>query len=714
MIPAALSFRRIILLCGALMLAAMGAGAQEVPWLKNPWEESMSIPAGRYKGPGQLFGLHKDHAITWEPGSLVEDLHLNMGTSTRFTGSRIHFRRATVGVSLWGRFEFSDSIFEACYFAKINPWYDTANSSTKWRLTNCVIADGYMGDHVLVMDCSIRAINCTFINMWTPHIHYRDGKVVEQAGQDWMKFERCRFVNCEIRESFLLLCKECVFENCHFRGAGKDLPGLVKAPFKVKVWWQGKAVPSYQTGNLSVEFTSTLPTFKAGAALPYTVRNKQLLMTGLNVPETPVILASRGKAPPKPAPAAPSKTGDPVTGTEGAAVISLAKKSAAINALLVVDLPGQGVAGAAAKLSALSYPINAAALAELQFNQEVGPSMQTALREVVKCLQIRHQGWPRGERLELSFADKFIPKDGPSAAVACALLVDSMLGNWEIDPALAVTGDLNADGSVQPVGGVSGKIRGATKAGCQRVALPLKNAAAVSDILVLDGPEALVRIEVFTIKDLDEAKALARKAPDMQADQVGQANEVFGSDPAASPGPGLASILFGDVRRMLLPRGKWVPAGLRDRNVQAKLTEIIRLQPNHLSAQLLLSAGRGAAPVRLTIQGSIEAMDDAAVSILQAIKLKEVNDMTKVGRDDLGKAVLKLKSSRTRMDPRILPALDALTAFGQELRAWQDQPPRNRPLATKMAATLMATANEANRQRELLMNNRDVVEELMK
>lgn len=108
----------------------------------------------------------------------------------------------------------------------------------------------------------------------------------------------------------------------------------------------------------------------------------------------------------------PPVDNSPITGTEGAPDVPLKKTRSVLNALLVVELPGQGVAGAAAKLSALALPIDPNASTEVKFNQEVGPMMSTALREVVKCLQVRHKGWPKGHRIELSFEDKFVPKDG--------------------------------------------------------------------------------------------------------------------------------------------------------------------------------------------------------------------------------------------------------------------------------------------------------------
>lgn len=438
-----------------------------------------------------------------------------------------------------------------------------------------------------------------------------------------------------------------------------------------------------------------------------------------------VLLSGFAVSPVKAESPAPPADNSPITGTDGAPDVPLKKTKSVVNALLVVELPGQGVAGAAAKLSALALPIDPKASSEVKFNQEVGPMMSTALREVVKCLQVRHKGWPRGHRIELSFEDKFVPKDGPSAAVACALLLDSMLGNWDIDPSIAVTGDLNADGSVQPIGGVSGKIRGATKAGCTRVAVPLKNAPAVGDVLLTDGPEPLARIEVFSIDTLDAAIALARpataassSAKPSTAPATTPAPSAAPKAAAAAPAPAAATAtpaqLFQEVRRALLPGNKYSPAALRDRVVIAKLREILRQQPNDLSASYLLAVAANTAPVRFTLRGSIESIDQIGANLISAIKAREATAMTKIGGDQVGDSVFKLKRIRTRMDSRVLPTLDALTRFGEALRVIKNSPPRTQVKAQEVYTNLVAAAKEADRQYDLLMKDREVVEELMK
>ena len=97
------------------------------------------------------------------------------------------------------------------------------------------------------------------------------------------------------------------------------------------------------------------------------------------------------------------------------------------------------------------------------------------MAEVLKFMQLRHSGWPKGKAIEISFQENFSPKDGPSAGVACALLLDSLITGGKLDEQFSLTGRLNVDGSVQPIGGVAAKVSGATAGGRKIVGVPKAN-----------------------------------------------------------------------------------------------------------------------------------------------------------------------------------------------------------------------------------------------
>ena len=220
----------------------------------------------------------------------------------------------------------------------------------------------------------------------------------------------------------------------------------------------------------------------------------------------------------------------------------------------------------------------------IRFNQRVGKAMDSALKEVTKYLRVKHDTWPSGYDIEIAFEDRFTAKDGPSAAICCALLLDSLVSGHTIDPFFAVTGDMNADGSVQPVGGVPAKVRGAFSKSCKYVAIPAKNARSLSDLVLLNGINTVSRIQVFTIDDFDEAAKIAFtvkiKMSKHQLKNLIKFNQ-----------------LFFDTKLVFSKTLKF----------KKNLEKFFELAPNHLSAKLALQVATGRAPKTL-LQGSLRKL----------------------------------------------------------------------------------------------------------
>jgi ATP-dependent Lon protease len=75
-----------------------------------------------------------------------------------------------------------------------------------------------------------------------------------------------------------------------------------------------------------------------------------------------------------------------------------------------------------------------------------------------------------------------VPKDGPSAGVAMATALASLISEQPVSNEVAMTGEVTLTGQVLPIGGVKEKSLAAQRAGIKRVILPERNEGDVAEI----------------------------------------------------------------------------------------------------------------------------------------------------------------------------------------------------------------------------------------
>lgn len=98
-----------------------------------------------------------------------------------------------------------------------------------------------------------------------------------------------------------------------------------------------------------------------------------------------------------------------------------------------------------------------------------------------------------------------IPKDGPSAGLAIALSLLSLLLNKPIDPKIASTGEVTLTGRVLPVGGIREKVIAAKRAGIKKIILPVENRKDLLEI----PPHVRKGLKFYFVKQVDEATSFA-------------------------------------------------------------------------------------------------------------------------------------------------------------------------------------------------------------
>ena len=107
-----------------------------------------------------------------------------------------------------------------------------------------------------------------------------------------------------------------------------------------------------------------------------------------------------------------------------------------------------------------------------------------------------------------------IPKDGPSAGVAIATSLASLLSQRTVQANVAMTGEISLRGVVMPVGGIKEKCVAAARAGIRTVILPARNRRDLEDI-----PESVrAKLEFVWAEKIDDV--LARALDDAPAQRA--------------------------------------------------------------------------------------------------------------------------------------------------------------------------------------------------
>jgi ATP-dependent Lon protease len=99
-----------------------------------------------------------------------------------------------------------------------------------------------------------------------------------------------------------------------------------------------------------------------------------------------------------------------------------------------------------------------------------------------------------------------VPKDGPSAGVAMAVALASLVMGKRVSPDVAMTGEITLTGQVLPVGGLKEKALAAQRARIKRMIVPSRNEPDIGEI-----PEhELGELEFTYVEEISEALEAAR------------------------------------------------------------------------------------------------------------------------------------------------------------------------------------------------------------
>ena len=143
------------------------------------------------------------------------------------------------------------------------------------------------------------------------------------------------------------------------------------------------------------------------------------------------------------------------------------------------------------------------------FATPVGNDMNLAAEDAMRYVELSYPNW-YVDKAEITFEDKYDAHDGGSIGAAIGTLSLSLIRGFAIDPNVAMTGDIGANGKVQAIGGVAAKLRGAIAGKCTIVALPMGNLDQVVDAVTYSGPGIASDVQILGISNLDDAQAAVR------------------------------------------------------------------------------------------------------------------------------------------------------------------------------------------------------------
>ncbi len=104
--------------------------------------------------------------------------------------------------------------------------------------------------------------------------------------------------------------------------------------------------------------------------------------------------------------------------------------------------------------------------------------------------------------LHIHVPDGATPKDGPSAGLAMATAIASILSNKKVHAGFAMTGELSLSGDALPIGGLKEKLIAAHKAGMHTVLIPRKNYERDLEDIPDEVKEAVSIIPVERIEEV--------------------------------------------------------------------------------------------------------------------------------------------------------------------------------------------------------------------
>ncbi len=102
--------------------------------------------------------------------------------------------------------------------------------------------------------------------------------------------------------------------------------------------------------------------------------------------------------------------------------------------------------------------------------------------------------------LHIHVPDGAVPKDGPSAGITMTTAIASLVTGHDVDPKIAMTGEVSLRGLVMPIGGLPEKLMAALRSGVKTAFIPADNEQDLIDV----ADEVKENLEIIPVKTVEE------------------------------------------------------------------------------------------------------------------------------------------------------------------------------------------------------------------
>ena len=275
-----------------------------------------------------------------------------------------------------------------------------------------------------------------------------------------------------------------------------------------------------------------------------------------------------------------------------------------------------------------------------RFSPPASSDQHAALDAALHVLGSRYSNFDAAS-FDFSLSGQSAGENDPAIAVPTIVLLRSIIEGFEIDPQVAIAGNVDAEGKLAVAGAVALRMQGADSSKtCKLVLLPLENYEQLVDFKIYNGLHSILGPTVIGFSTEDDAVDWART--DRQ-DRFSKAIEICTH--ACKQISASDSALHGD-------------------EVVSDLHETLDLAPNCLTARLLLALSQNKARQRLSIAASEYFILAAAEEFLPDLFNADPAAATQPTPHTTDAAELQLLHKvRPIADLKIQPLVDAWSEF---------------------------------------------------